>query len=194
MFSLNLVLTNSGRTSGTITADEPSVTRTSARQRTMEASVSEQRVARRPLLHLRDPHAEHPYETPPIIRIPASDPLRRPRPAPLPAPPPRGINRKLAAAWFPVLWLFIGFVSSVDAALTVKHQESLMQMEQNPIARQLLEWEDWNAGTLIGAKFLGTIVVLGVLAAAHRLHRPMARAVATGIAAFQLGLLLFLTL
>lgn len=161
---------------------------------TVEQYTPERTAARRPLVHQQKNAAELPFDWPPLVPGPVGEPVSRPRPKPVPAPIPRASVRVLLGGWFAVMWLFIGLVSSIDAGLTVKHQETLIEMEQNPIARQLLEWEEWNPGVFIGAKFLGTILVLGFLALAYRFHQTMARTIATALAAVQLALLLFLTL
>lgn len=95
---------------------------------------------------------------------------------------------------FPALWLFIAMVSAFDAALTVKFQQELPHAEMNPMARFLLDLDEWNPGVFIGFKFLGTTLVLGFLTLAHGKNRPLAQLLASVIAMFQLGLLLFLTL
>ena len=95
---------------------------------------------------------------------------------------------------FPVLWLFIATVSAFDAALTVKFQHELPHCEINPMARFLLHLDGWNPGLFVGFKFLGTTLVLGFLTLAHGKNRSMAQVMAGALAAFQLGLLLFLTL
>src|SRR5262245_7065053 len=77
---------------------------------------------------------------------------------------------------FPGLWLFIGFVSSLDTYLTLKFQEHLRYHELNPLARMLLRMDNWDPSLLIGAKFLGTFLVLGILAALRTRNRPMALA------------------
>lgn len=159
-----------------------------------EQQTPERTAARRPLVRQLESAADLPFDWPPFVPDSVGKPIRRPNPNPKPVPSPRDSDRALVGGSFIALWLFIGLVSSIDAGLTVRHQESLRQMEQNPIARQLLEWEEWNPGVFIGAKFLGTILVLGFLAFVYRVHQPMARAIATGLAAFQFELLLFLTL
>jgi hypothetical protein len=93
---------------------------------------------------------------------------------------------------FPGLWLLIGLVSAFDAYLTVKFQDSLREHEQNPLARILLRLDGSEPSLLIGSKFLGSLIVLGILTALHLRNRRLGLTVAGGIACFQLGLLWYL--
>jgi hypothetical protein len=95
---------------------------------------------------------------------------------------------------FPGLWLFIGLVSAFDTYLTVKFQDSLEIEELNPLARMLLQLDGWDPALFIGVKFLGSVMVLGILAALHLSDRRIGLVIATAIASFQLGLLGYLVL
>lgn len=95
---------------------------------------------------------------------------------------------------FPSLWMFIGFVSSCDAYLTIKYQEQICYLESNPVGRLLLSLDGGEPGLFIGAKFLGTIMVLGFLTMLYRANRPMATLLTSALAIFQLGLLCYLFL
>jgi hypothetical protein len=95
---------------------------------------------------------------------------------------------------FPGLWLFIGLVSAFDTYLTVKFQETLEIEELNPLARMLLQLDGWDPALFIGVKFLGSVMVLGILAALHLSDRRIGLVIATAIASFQLGLLGYLVL
>jgi hypothetical protein len=100
--------------------------------------------------------------------------------------------RPIVQNFFPCLWLFIGAVSSVDAALTVKYQHELVYMELNPVARTLLRVNDWDPSVMIGVKFAGTILVLGILIMQHRRDQRIGHFLTAVVAMFQLGLLWFL--
>ncbi len=93
---------------------------------------------------------------------------------------------------FPGLWLFIAAVAAFDTYLTVKYQDSLLDLEQNPLARALLRLDGWEPSLLIGSKFLGSLIVLGILTVLHVRNRRLGLTVAGGLAAFQLGLLWYL--
>ena len=95
---------------------------------------------------------------------------------------------------FPTLWMFIGFVSSCDAYLTIKYQEQICYLESNPVGRLLLSLDGGEPGLFIGAKFLGTIMVLGFLTTLYRANRPMATLLTSALAVFQFGLLCYLFL
>ncbi len=93
---------------------------------------------------------------------------------------------------FPGLWLFIGLVSAFDTYLTIRFRDSLLDHEENPLARILLRLDHWEPSLLISAKFLGSLLALGILTALHLRDRRLGLTVAGGLAAFQLGLLWYL--
>lgn len=130
---------------------------------------------------------------PPQCELP---PIRHIRPVTTPPRPRRGLPQRcyqsVAPVFFAGLWLFIGGVSSLDAALTVKYQSSLVHMELNPVARELLALSGWDPSVMIGVKFAGTILVLGFLDFKHRSDQRFAHFLTAVVAAFQLGLLCFL--
>ena len=108
--------------------------------------------------------------------------------------------RSLAAPWsagcqnliFPGLWLLIGFISAIDTYLTVKFRESLIFLETNPIANILLDLDQGDGSLLIGFKFLGSTVALGILAALYLSNQRIGLMVSGGLACFQVGLLCYL--
>lgn len=93
---------------------------------------------------------------------------------------------------FPALWLLIGAISAIDTYLTVKFRESLIFLESNPIANILLDLDEGDASLLIGFKFLGSIIALGILAALYFQNRRIGLMVSSGLACFQVGLLCYL--
>jgi hypothetical protein len=95
---------------------------------------------------------------------------------------------------FPGLWLFIGLASAIDTYLTVKFQEWLCDLEVNPLARLLLRIDGWEPSLLVGAKFFGSVVVLGILLALHLQNRRVGLLVTAAVASFQLCLLAYLML
>lgn len=93
---------------------------------------------------------------------------------------------------FGLAWLVIGGVSAIDIYLTVRDQESLIYLELNPVARWILAWDDWNPATFVGLKFLGSMLVLGVLGIGLVRDPRRTSIVACALAVFQCGVLLFL--
>lgn len=93
---------------------------------------------------------------------------------------------------FPGLWLLIGTVSAIDTYLTVKFREHLVFLESNPIANMLLWLDEGDPSLLIGFKFLGSIMALGILAALYLQNRRIGLMVSSGLACFQVGLLCYL--
>jgi len=93
---------------------------------------------------------------------------------------------------FPGLWLLIGCISAIDTYLTVKFQESLIFHESNPIANLLLDLDQGNPSLLIGSKFFGSTIAMGILAVVYKQNRRIGLMVSSGLACFQVGLLWYL--
>lgn len=95
---------------------------------------------------------------------------------------------------FFVLWQIIGGVSAYDAFLAMKYRNELCQMEQNLLGRLLLYWNEGDPAVFLGVKFLGTMMVLGILANLYHSRPQQGMVIAKGVAAFQIGLLAYLTM
>lgn len=93
---------------------------------------------------------------------------------------------------FALLWLWIGFVSSIDAYFTVKYAESLQAMELNPMAGWIMSQDNWDVSRFIAIKKFCTILVLGVLSSILAIRPFHALIVAINLAILQTLLLLFL--
>jgi hypothetical protein len=93
---------------------------------------------------------------------------------------------------FIICWIFIGIVSSIDTVLTVKLQGVMKEMEENPVARFILDADQWDISRFIGIKMFCTILVLGICFAIYSKHKKAAVTVAAGLAAFQAYLLIYL--
>jgi hypothetical protein len=102
------------------------------------------------------------------------------------------IWNKFLLGVFVICWVFIGFVSSIDAGLTVAFQDTLKYEEQNPVARLILAEDGWKCGRFIGMKMFGTILVLGVLMWLYHICHKHALLVSITLAVFQGLLLLYL--
>lgn len=95
---------------------------------------------------------------------------------------------------FSAMWVLIGAVSAFDTYLTVRYQETLVLLECNPVALWLLAYDEWNPATLVALKFLGSMIVLGVLALSFRWRPRWGMFMSLSIALFQTALLGFLVL
>jgi hypothetical protein len=95
---------------------------------------------------------------------------------------------------FVALWLFVGLVSLYDAYLVVLYSSTILDLEQNPICRYLIQRGDGNLTLFLRAKAAGTCTVLATLAALYLRNQRFGQLIALGVAAFQLGLLWYLTL
>jgi hypothetical protein len=67
-------------------------------------------------------------------------------------------------------------------------------MERNPVCAMLIHWDPHRLSYFFLAKAAGTALVLFVLAALYIWKQRLALPVVTGVAAFQVGLLLYLNL
>jgi hypothetical protein len=92
------------------------------------------------------------------------------------------------------LWLFVLFVSVFDSLLTIRLEDEMMQSELNPMGRALLYLDSGEVGYLIAAKGLGTILAASIVLMIFWRRPPLGIMVVTGLACFQLWLLLVLTL
>lgn len=94
---------------------------------------------------------------------------------------------------FLVLWQIIGCVSAYDAFLAMKYREELFHEERNLLGRLLLSLNDGDPALFLGAKFMGTTMVLGILANLYHTRPRWGMVIATGVAAYQIALLAYLT-
>lgn len=98
---------------------------------------------------------------------------------------------------FFLLWQIIGCVSAYDAFLAMKHRAELvgpLGMEENWLGQWLLSLDGDDPALFLGVKFLGTILVLGILTNLYLSRPQWGLAVARGVATFQMILLAYLTL
>ncbi len=95
---------------------------------------------------------------------------------------------------FFVLWQIIGCVSAYDAFLAMKYRNELLQMERNFLGKLLLFIDRGDPALFLGVKFMGTMMVLGILANLYHSHPQRGIVIAKAIATFQLALLGYLTL
>lgn len=91
-------------------------------------------------------------------------------------------------------WLVIGAVAAYDTYLTVQFQETMHLLEQNPVGRWLIQMNDGSVALFVGAKFVGTILVLGAIPLLYLRQRTLGVVVASGVAVCQVVLLCYLTI
>jgi hypothetical protein len=95
---------------------------------------------------------------------------------------------------FVLAWLFIGGVSVYDAWLVKLYEVCILDVELNPIALYLMNFGGDDVTGFLLAKAISTALVLVVLAALY-VHVPrLAYPVISGVSAFQMALLMFLSL
>lgn len=99
----------------------------------------------------------------------------------------------LKTYWFPILCSLIVGVSLYDTHLIVKYSGTIGEMEENPIGCWLLEIADGGISVFVRAKLAGTLTVLSVLVYLWRTRSRKALPVTASLAAYQTGLLAYLT-
>jgi hypothetical protein len=98
------------------------------------------------------------------------------------------------ALYFYFCWLFIGAVSSLDVYLTIRFSDNLEEYELNPIARLILQADDWEVSRFVAIKVFLTILVLGIMRWILYLNQKFAITIISVIAFLQAILLGFLLL
>ena len=93
---------------------------------------------------------------------------------------------------FAILWLLIGLVSAFDTFWLVKCRESIYECEQNPVERLLIELDGGDVSLFVGVKFLGTVLVLGILFLMFSYSKKLGITCADPLAAFQVWLAWYL--
>lgn len=104
------------------------------------------------------------------------------------------LQRAAANLAFYAQWLFVIFVSVFDSLLTIQLQDQMMISELNPMGRILLYLDSGQVSYLIIVKGIGTILAASIVLMLFWRRPQWGMAVIAGLAIFQLGLLLFLTL
>jgi hypothetical protein len=121
-----------------------------------------------------------------------------PRPAPLAHAPANSSAARFRftreTALMVALLLVIGVVAAYDVYLSVKYQDSLRYQELNPIGRLLMAVDNGNVAIFMGAKVLGTLIVIGTVQMLYLYKRHVALAVASALAVIQLLVAAYLTL
>jgi len=89
--------------------------------------------------------------------------------------------------------LFVAAVSVHDAMLVVLNATVIGEVEQNPVGRWLIELQGGEVWLFVSVKHVGTAVVCAVLVTLYEFRARLALAASGGVAAFQMGLLWYLT-
>lgn len=89
--------------------------------------------------------------------------------------------------------LFVAAVSVHDAMLVVLNANVIGDVEQNPVGRWLIELQGGEVWLFVSLKLAGTAIVCAVLVTLYEYRTHLALAASTGVAAFQAGLLWYLT-
>jgi hypothetical protein len=109
--------------------------------------------------------------------------------------PPRCLlgfqNRR--ALLFTACCLCVAAVSVHDAILVILNDEVIVQGEQNPMGRFLLDAQGGEVGLFVLVKLAGTAVVCATLITLYQHRRRIGMIAAGALAVFQLGLLGYLT-
>jgi hypothetical protein len=93
---------------------------------------------------------------------------------------------------FYLMWLFIVFVSAHDGCLVLVNRPLMSSAEQNPFGHWLIRVWRHDIWLLLTLKAIGTVCVASILLLLYSLRPRLAWTVCAAVAAFQLGLLIYL--
>ena len=93
---------------------------------------------------------------------------------------------------FRLAWLFIISVSVFDAYLVLHLREVIGYTERNPVGRALIEAADGGIWLFLLLKLFGTVLSCVILLIVFRSNWMLGLTFALAVAAFQMGLLIFL--
>lgn len=89
--------------------------------------------------------------------------------------------------------LFVAAVSVHDAMLVILNANVIGEVERNPVGRWLIEMQGGEVWLFVLSKLVGTAIVCAVLVTLYEFRAHLALAASSGVAAFQAGLLWYLT-
>lgn len=89
--------------------------------------------------------------------------------------------------------LLVAAVSVHDAMLVVLNADVIGEVERNPVGRWLIDVRGGNVWLFVSLKFMGTAIVCATLVTLYEFRTRLALAVGSGVTAFQLALLWYLT-
>lgn len=92
-----------------------------------------------------------------------------------------------------LLWCYIFAVSLYDIWLVYVCRDVIMQTEQNPVCRLLIAYDPTGLSLFVTAKIAGTLFVIAACRRLVNRYRDLGAQVTTGLACFQSGLLVYLT-
>lgn len=95
--------------------------------------------------------------------------------------------------WFPFLMTIIAVVSLYDTWMIVRFHDWIGDLEENPAGRWLLEIAGGDIGPFVRTKLAGTLVVLTVLTGMWVRQSRLLFPVASSVASYQAGLMVYLT-
>lgn len=103
-------------------------------------------------------------------------------------------NRQQGRLRFLVLWVVIAAVSAFDVYVALRHEADLFYTERNLIGRYLLHLDGGRPSLFLSMKFLGSMLLLGILTNIYHCRPKLGLMIAIGVATFQLGMLAYFTL
>lgn len=83
-------------------------------------------------------------------------------------------------------------VSCLDIYLTIKFSENLQEFERNPIARYMLEADQWEVSRFVAIKCFLTMTVLKILIGLFHFTRVYSLFIVGGVTLAQAALLVYL--
>lgn len=95
---------------------------------------------------------------------------------------------------FHLMWAVIAAISAYDALLVYLYRGVILEHEQNPIGLMLIEWHKGDVAVFVILKIALTALVIAILAKVYERLRRLAMPITSGVTAFQVGLLGYLSI
>src|SRR3990167_11535350 len=102
------------------------------------------------------------------------------------------MKKKLLNILFFLQYFYVAFVSCYDTYLLVKFRAHVKEFEENPFARWIMMYDNWDVSLFIGIKMFGTILFLTLVLWIYFAGRKTAFMTIGVLVAFQTFLLLYL--
>ena len=94
--------------------------------------------------------------------------------------------------YYAVMWLAIGIISSIDIYWAIVNQDMIMELEENPIGRYLIEKDDGSVALFMCIKVTGTVIALGSLVVLYHWKKKYAWPIIIALTIAQFWLLNYL--
>ena len=95
--------------------------------------------------------------------------------------------------YYAAMWLIIGIISSIDIYWAITNQDMMMELEENPVGRYLIEKDDGSIALFMCVKVAGTVIALGSLVILYHWKKKYAWPIIIALTIAQFWLLHYLS-